>query len=288
MHVRALIKEIRNRFHPLFYARKTAWGRAAIRLADGPTWLSVPNIAFKVRGRRLTHGLAFAVTGSQEERPEALARVCMRELKLRSFWDVGANIGYYAWLMKSIAPDAEIVLFEPLPANAALIQATMARHRLSRTTCIPAAASDASGSGILHADQLAGATSSLEEQDQTFEELHWKVAASPLKVRLVSLDSIREQHDPVDSIKLDVEGHEQAALRGAGFIIARDQPILFIECCHPGQPCLAPLASLGYRIIDADRLASVPAPGSANWFCFPARWIADIDSLLQKARRQLA
>ena len=38
--------------------------------------------------------------------------------------------------------------------------------------------------------------------------------------------------EPVDYIKLDVEGHEVAALAGAGHIIARDRPVLAIAAYH--------------------------------------------------------
>src|SRR5271168_4752232 len=92
---------IREKFHPLFYARKFALGRYVIRLVDRPIWMSIPEVHFKIRGRLITHGLAFAATGSQERNPEALALTCVRQLRPRSFWDVGANIGYYSWLLKS-------------------------------------------------------------------------------------------------------------------------------------------------------------------------------------------
>jgi hypothetical protein len=56
------LQQLRERFHPLYYARKSAMGRFAIRLADKPVWLSVSGISFKVRGRLVTHGLAFAAS----------------------------------------------------------------------------------------------------------------------------------------------------------------------------------------------------------------------------------
>jgi len=80
--VRALLRRTREHFHPLFYARKSSLGRFVIRLVDRPVWLSVADVTFKVRGRWLTHNLGFAWVGSQETNAEALARACMRQLKL--------------------------------------------------------------------------------------------------------------------------------------------------------------------------------------------------------------
>ena len=74
-------------------------------------------ISFKVRGRLVTHGLAFGAVGSQEPNSEAVTLACFAKLRLRSFWDIGANIGYYTWLVKSAAPDVEAILFEPFVPN---------------------------------------------------------------------------------------------------------------------------------------------------------------------------
>ncbi len=95
--------------------RKFALGRYAIRVVDRPIWMGIPGVSFQIRGRMITHGLAFAATGSQERNSEVLALACLRQLHLRSFWDVGANIGYYSWLLKSATPDLNVVLFEHFP-----------------------------------------------------------------------------------------------------------------------------------------------------------------------------
>lgn len=278
-------RKIRERFHPLFYARKSSIGRFAIRVMDQPAWLSIPAVRFKVRGRLVTHGLAFAMTGSQEPNEEALVVECMRQLDIRSFWDIGANIGHYAWLAKSVSPDMELVLFEPLPANAMLIRDTLNRHRFSKAVLIAACASDSSGTGTLLANSLAGATSTLEQtQNRTFEERHWGVAAKSLSIPLVTIDEERAHHGPVDFMKIDVEGHEKSVLAGASKTIASDQPVLFIECFHAGHLCLDILEEHGYRLVSADHLTEDCSENTSNYFCFPQRFSSSIDSLLRGAR----
>lgn len=280
-------RKIRERFHPLFYARKSSIGRFAIRAIDQPAWLSIPAVGFKVRGRLVTHGLAFGMTGSQEPNAEALVFECLRQLNIRSFWDVGANIGHYAWLAKSTSPDLELVLFEPLPANAMLIRDTLNRYHFPKATLIAAGASDGSGTGTLLANSLAGATSTLEPtKDSTFEERHWGVAAKSLTIPLVSIDDERARHGPVDFMKIDVEGHEKSVLAGACKTIASDQPVLFIECFHAHHPCLNVLEAQGYRFISADHLTEECGEETGNYFCFPQRFSSFIELLLRNAQER--
>jgi FkbM family methyltransferase len=281
--MRAVLQAIRQRFHPLHHSRKSVLGRLVLRAADRPTWISVPGVRFKVRGQRLSHGLSYGLIGSQERNPQALALACVHQLKFRSFWDVGANFGYYSWLLKSAVPDLKVVLIEPLPANAELIRATIRRNRFTDVHLIEAGASASPGAGVLRADVLSGATSSLNDE-MTFEQLHFGVAPKLVTVPLVSIDSVREQHGPVDFVKIDVEGHEAAGLQGAVETIARDQPVFFIECSHPGHQCLGVLESAGYLIVDGDKL-SVGSSESINFFCFPPRYQRSIEALLHLARR---
>jgi FkbM family methyltransferase len=280
-----LLRYVREQFHPLFYLRKWPIGRLAIRILDRPVWLSIPNVNFQVRGKNITHGLAFAATGSQERAPQALALACVSQLKIDAFWDVGANIGYYTWLLKSAAPQLRAVLFEPFEPNCKLIRETLNRNSLPNLEFVAAGASDHSGTGTLFTDGIAGATSSLESSTKTFEERHCGVVAGRESIPLISLDEERPRLGAVDFIKIDVEEHEAAVLRGAIQTIARDQPILFIECNHPGKTCLQPLiAELGYRFVDADRLSLELNEGSRDFFCFPKRFQPRVDSLLDQAR----
>jgi FkbM family methyltransferase len=282
------LQQVRERFHPLYYARKSAPGRLAIRLLDVPVWLSVPGVTFKVRGRLVSHGLAFAAIGSQEPGSEALALTCLGHLKLGSFWDVGANIGHYTWLLKSAAPHLCAVLFEASPQNAGLLRTTLERNRLPDVELIAAGAGDCNGNGYLRVDSLAGATSTLDHStEQTFEEQHFGITAEKIPIPVVTIDDERARRRPVDLLKIDVEGYEAAVLRGARRTISMDQPVLFIECFHPGHACLQSLEQEGYRFVDGDRLQAQPTSGTANYFGFPRKFHSEIDCLLSQARNRL-
>jgi FkbM family methyltransferase len=257
-------------------------------MVDLPFWLSIPDVEFKVRGRLVTHGLAFAAIGSQEPGSEALALTCIDQLKLESFWDVGANIGYYTWLLKSASPGLRAVLFEASPANAALVRATLKRNQLPDVELMAAGVSDRQGDGYLRVDSLAGATSTLDDStEQTFEEQHWGIRAGTIRIRLVTIDNERSHRLRVDFLKIDVEGYEAAVLRGAQHTIVSDQPIVFIECFHPEHECLRSLELEGYQFVDSDRLRLQVSTDTTNYFGFPRKLHSQIDLLLAQARKRL-
>jgi len=260
-------------------------GRWLIKRADFPVWLRIPDVPFKIRGLSITHRALFS-SGFQEPNAQVLALTCMRRLGLSSFWDVGANIGYYTWLLKAANPRLRCVMFEPLAENVRLIQRTISLNNLgAHIELVSAAASDRSGSGMLHVDLLGSATSSLEE-GQTFQEHHYGVAAGQQRVRLVSIDEERNRRvEPVDLLKIDVEGHEESVLRGALQTIGRDQPIIFVEC-HGGRRPFSDLSRMGYRFIDADLLSCAPpfCESSMLFFALPQRFCPTMHSLLAEAR----
>jgi FkbM family methyltransferase len=251
-------------------------------------WLSVPGVSFKVRGRLVTHGIAFAAIGSQEPGLEALALTCVDHLQLECFWDVGANIGHYTWLLKSAAPALRAVLFEADPQNARLVHETLRKNQLPGVELIAAGAGDCNGKGYLRVDSLAGATSTLDSSTkQTFEEQHFGIPAEKIPISVVTIDKERANRQRVDLLKIDVEGYEAAVLRGARRTIGADQPILFIECFHRGHSCLEPLEDEGYRFVDGDRLQPQLIPETANFFGFPRKFHSEIPTLLSKARTRL-
>lgn len=292
--IRNLVQKIRKTWHPLYYARKSPLGRWAVRCFDQPAWLRIHGVGFPVRGKLLTHGLGFAVIGSQEASAEALVLACMQHLQLQSFWDVGANFGYYTWRVKTLNPEIEAVLFEPLPTNAALIQRTVKRNALQKTTVLPAAVSDHSGEAILNADAEAGLTSSLENEEQTFEERHWGVHHTQLSTPVVAIDDVRQNCSPAGFMKIDVEGHEARVLGGARQTIASDQPVLLIECTHKNHACLAPLAAAGYTLLDVDHFGmpvdavSDSSGGTTNYLCIPPKFSSSIDAIIAMARESAA
>lgn len=82
------------------------------------------------------------------------------------------------------------------------------------------------------------------------------------RVGVVSIDDYFFEHPPVSAIKLDVEGYEQKALRGAAKTIARAKPILFVESVHQYTDTAAlreQIEAMGYVVENRE----------ANFLCLP-------------------
>lgn len=175
--------------------------------------------------------------------------------------DVGANLGYYAVIaLGCTAPDGRVLAFEPDLANHALLL-----HNLlpfgDRATVRRQAVAAASGTLTLyrHPDNK-GKHSVLAEADL---DAGVSVEAVTLDAALAGLGLPR-----VDVIKLDVEGAEPLALIGMAETLARDRPLLFLECApkrwaRAGFDPVAVLGGLkaqGYALTVVDEGGGADAP----------------------------
>ncbi len=187
-----------------------------------------------------------------------LPRLCSHE---RWSIDVGANNGVYAWHLARWS--AGVTAFEPQPAHAAFL----ARAFGPRVTVEQVALSDSAGEARLRVPVARD-----EDGRATIEPRNTlaRQAVAEYAVRCRRLDSYRLP--PVGLIKIDVEGHELAVLRGAQAILERDRPNLIVESedrHHPGAPGLVRdfLAAFGYtpHVCRNGRLlplAAAPATGA--------------------------
>jgi FkbM family methyltransferase len=131
--------------------------------------------------------------------------------------DIGANVGNHALFFAGHF--AEVLAFEPNPRSFALLQFNAALAPNVR--CFNIGLSDAEGDAQLTvpADNIGMAT------------LHGgAVAGTTVPCRLERLDGLAALHGRrVALMKIDVEGHETAVLRGATELLARDRPLVVFE-----------------------------------------------------------
>jgi FkbM family methyltransferase len=133
-----------------------------------------------------------------------------------TFVDVGAHVGYFAVLAgKLVEPDGIVFAFEPHPRNFELLLANVWRNGLTNVLCFPWAVSDKFGFEELF--EAAG-NSGDHRLYRSDDEQRASVA-----VRTVALDGLRALRPPVDFIKIDVQGVEEAAVRGMERLLA-DSP----------------------------------------------------------------
>ena len=164
--------------------------------------------------------------------------------------DVGANRGIQSAVMRGHS--GAVVAFEPNARYAAFL-----RRALPDIRVVEAAASDREGAAMLRVpDREAVSGMGTIDEANTIRE---PFQAS--EVRTLTLDSL--DLAPVGCIKMDVEGHELAALRGATGILRRDRPNLLIEAeerHRPGavQSVAGFLAGEGYQGLFVVRNQVIP------------------------------
>jgi FkbM family methyltransferase len=178
-----------------------------------------------------------------------------------TFIDVGANIGVYTHAIRKVA--RRVVAFEPVPSLAEAL-----RRRYPDVEVHACALSASSGQAILHipsrADEIVFPRASLNaEANPGFHQ-------DTVAVTTRSLDDFRFQD--VRAIKIDVEGHEEAVLRGAVETIRATRPALLVEIeerHHPGRSSeiMRWIEALGYAAFfhDGHRLVSAASHDFASW-----------------------
>ena len=164
--------------------------------------------------------------------------------------DVGTHLGVFTRLALG-ANVARVVAIEADPSNARCLRKTFAREiAAARVTVVEAAAWDRSGTVTFASDPAHGTLGSAVSDRGT------------LQVRAVTLDEVvRELGLPrVDYVKMDIEGAERHALRGAAKLLREFAPRLAICTYHyPEDPQLLESIVLAaqpkYRVVHNSKLA---------------------------------
>jgi FkbM family methyltransferase len=131
-------------------------------------------------------------------------------------FDVGANVGTYARLIKQLYPSALIFAFEPHPANFETLgqQAQQFDFRAFHL-----ALSDTVGTTQLYDRIETGSTHASLYRD-VIEQLHHETAISH-PIAVTTLDQFTQEHqiDHIHLLKIDTEGSEWNILRGASRLL---------------------------------------------------------------------
>lgn len=161
--------------------------------------------------------------------------------------DVGANNGLYCYYFQEFIGCSQIYAFEPIPSlNSKL------RKWFKNIHFYPYAISNENAEKILRIPYInsvkyetrAKLDGIVEVGENHFDEI---------KIQTKTLDSIFiPKNICVNFIKIDIEGHEMAAIEGAKSIIAQNHPILMveIEARHHGDKfagIIRSIIGLGYN-----------------------------------------
>lgn len=152
--------------------------------------------------------------------------------------DAGAHVGLATLYFKKQYPLCQITALEPNPLNFKLLEQNVWENDLSDVTCLNVALADTAGDKTLYQDteQSWLSTSSFHKNAWNGEQ-----STQPIQVEAITLSSLLT--NPIDLVKLDIEGAELAVLKEARaqlHLVKR----LFIECHPHSQNNTAEIAEL--------------------------------------------
>lgn len=134
------------------------------------------------------------------------------------FIDVGTNTGYFSIIASLMGK--EVTAFEPFPSAYNRLLENLELNETQIKVC-HAAASDFIGETQFHYD------AKIKIPAGSSIETGFKRNRQSMTVPVVTVDS--QVSHPVSLLKIDVEGHELAVLRGSKDTIEKNRPFLILE-----------------------------------------------------------
>ena len=229
--------------------RLTRWTPAPVRSRLGrlirlplrliPPSATVPVLSGPLRGMRWIVGSAphGAWLGVLER--DKLTPFVARLRRGMTVWDIGANVGLYTLpSARAVEPTGHVVAFEPMPRNLGFLRRHLTLNGLEDVVVCDVAVSDATG------------TLKMAEGDSP-SEFHADAGGS-VEVRAVTLDDWLSESGapPPDVVKIDVEGSDDAVLRGGARSFAKYRPAIYLALHGERQrrACRDLLASWDYEV----------------------------------------
>lgn len=153
-----------------------------------------------------------------------LAATLEKHLDLRSadlMIDIGANIGWYSLLVSRLSQGrCQVLAFEPDPDNFARLQRNLKLNGIDQVSAFNLAVGEHAATLQLHRYGKSNAGR------HSLVDLH---AGETIPVQVVSLDDWSTNslpEGPIRLLKMDIEGYEVFALRGARHLLARCEWLL--------------------------------------------------------------
>lgn len=177
------------------------------------------------RGTSLIEGIKYQSRLYESELTSVLVNVLRNNVN-PSFLDIGANIGLMTLNVLALVPNVRVFAFEPGPHQANFFEKTIQVNQLAdRVILYKVAVSDSSGQSqfAVHVARHSSGDGFLDTGR----------AGKTNKV-LVNVTTIDEWWDetgrsPIHAVKMDIEGAEYLALKGASQFLTSCRPIIFLE-----------------------------------------------------------
>ncbi len=167
-----------------------------------------------------------------------------------TFYDVGANIGFFSLLAaRIVGPFGHVISFEADPEIAARLRENLARNEFTQATVVQKAVwSEPSTVFFARVDTSISPDRGLGYVSTSTD------AGNTIAVDAVTLDGFPSGYPSPDFIKCDVEGAEAAVFEGTERILREERPILLVEMhsAENHRELTRKFAEFGYRCRDLD------------------------------------
>lgn len=177
--------------------------------------------------------------------------------KIGTFYDIGANIGYYSLLAASANPDARIYAFEPATGPLHFLRENIALNNLTNISAEPIALSHLE-SGMIEFYEIGNRKYSYLEHNlagegnagSRTEGRHFRI--NPVPTTTLDCFFLARQDQRVDLIKIDTEGTEHLILGNGRKLLETCKPLVICETLYQTieSELEAVMKGLGYRFFN--------------------------------------
>ena len=177
----------------------------------------------------------FAITGEYDT---SVTNYVLRNIERTSTCiDVGANFGYFTCLMARFCTDGYVVGVEADERLFKLLRDNIAINGfMDDARAVHAAAGSGNEPMTLYRRATRSGNTSIGFMDDNFTSYLGEPPAEPFTVKGVRIDDIaRDLKNPIDLMKIDVEGAEPLVLDGAAQTISASPNLRIIMEWSPGQ-----------------------------------------------------
>lgn len=225
---------MRLRRHPLFAVANSFVGRFFNQLLRGKVIMRVERETFFDEQMRISvppYQEIFMTGAYAAHDPEVrLTKFFIRNLMAGDiFFDLGAHYGYYSLLAhRCIRPTGKVFAFEPSP----LVLPYLKENAVGKSNfeVVAKAVNDRDGSAEFYESDMQFSVISTLNPTNLQNIPHEGEIKRKIMVEAVALDTFCAVNKITpDFIKIDVEGSEEQALRGATQLLRRSSPVVALE-----------------------------------------------------------